>query len=154
MALIDTLEKTVRTLAVKATASMQNILSRTLAKPIDTGGIFSKCGLTVTRNGETITVETDLPDYAYWTDKGRRAGKMPPEKPIKDWVKKHNISEAAVFPIRRKIAEKGTKATNFTTPLQRMIEMIQKSVSIEAVTVLSNEVYEEAKTLKDIDIKL
>ena len=152
--LTDKLETTIRALANKATQSMTGILSRSLTKPIDSGGIINRLGITVTRQGDLITAETDFPSYAYWVDKGRGKGKMPPEQPIKDWVKKHNIAESAVFPIRRKIGREGTQATNFTTPLLRMVEMIRKTVSVEAVTMVQNSVYQEAKTLGDISVKL
>lgn len=152
--LTDKLENTIRSLAVKATQSMRGILTRSLARPIDPNGIIGHLDINVVRSGNIITAATDFPDYAYWVDKGRRSGKMPPEQPIKDWVKKHNIAESAVFPIRRKIGREGTEATNFTTPLQRMVEMIRKTVSMNAVTYIQDNVYQSAKTIGDITVKL
>lgn len=155
MALIDALEKTISALAQKATSGMQSILAKELFKPVDTSGIISKCGLTVVRKGDTqIEVSTNFPDYAYYVKYGRGSGKMPPKEPILDWVRKHNISEAAVFPIRKKISKEGTKGVDFTTPLFRMIEMIKKTVAVDAVTIIENDIYKDVKTLKDISFKL
>ena len=161
MALIDALEKTITALAQKATSGMQSILSKELFKPVDTSGIFSKCGLTIVRKSDTqIEVSTNFHDYAYYTKYGRGSGKMPPAKPIEDWVAKHNIDKAAVFPIRKKIANEGTKRhiennpLEFDMPLKRMIEMIKKTVGIDAVHFIESDVYDEVKALKDISFKL
>lgn len=48
-------------------------------------------------------------DYAMYADKGRGSGRMPPDAAIRDWCKRKGIPESAVYPIRKKIAEKGTQ---------------------------------------------
>ena len=158
---IDTMQRSIEALAEKATQSMTNILNRSLAKPIDPNGLISRCGLTVLRKGSSIIeVSTDFPQYAYWANRGRGTGKMPPDEPIRDWVKAHNISEDAVFPIRRKMAMEGSKRfrennpVGMFTPLARMIEMIRKTISIDAVKVMQDQVYKNAKVLEDISFKL
>lgn len=159
--LIDTLQRSIEALAAKASQSMKNILNRSLAKPIDPSGLISKCELTVTRKSNTIIeVSTDFPQYAYWANRGRGTGLIPPDKPIRDWVKAHNISEDAVFPIRRKMAQEGSKRfrennpVGMFTPLERMIEMIKKTISVDAVTIMQHQIYTNAKVLEDISFKL
>ena len=48
-------------------------------------------------------------EYAMFADKGRGSGRMPPDAAIRDWCKRKGIPESAVYPIRKKIAEKGTQ---------------------------------------------
>lgn len=155
MALIDALFNTISHLAIKAQKGMQSLLLQKLAQPVDRGGIFSKCGLDVVRKGNAIIeVTTNFPDYAYFTRYGRRAGKMPPEKPIADWVRKHNISEAAIFPIRRKIGREGTKGADFTTPLFRMVEMIKKTVTLEAAVSVQKNIIGEFRDLSSMEVQI
>lgn len=123
----EALEKTIRALADKATKGMQTLLSRQLIPPINPRGLTSNCNLIVNRMGSVITVESHFPDYAAYVQFGRRPGKMPPEKPIADWVRMHNIAPDAVFPIRKKIAREGTKPKPFTEPLRRMINLVEKT---------------------------
>jgi len=48
-----------------------------------------------------------------FVDEGRKpGGKMPPEAPIRRWLKQKGIDPKLSFVIRRSIAEKGIKATN------------------------------------------
>ena len=95
--LIDALYNTIVQLSLRATKGMQSLLQKGLCQPIDPSGIYSKTNITVTRKSDTlIELHTNFPPYAYFTRYGRRAGKMPPDKPIRDWVLKHNIAEAAV----------------------------------------------------------
>lgn len=153
--IIDAIYKTIVQLSLRATQGMQNLLRQGLAQPIDTSGIYSKTNITVTKKSNTtVELHTNFPDYAYFTRYGRRAGKMPPEKPIKDWIAKHNIYEGAVFPIRRKIAKKGTKGVNFTTPLERMVEMIKKTVSMEAAVSVKKNIIGGFYDISNIDVKI
>lgn len=152
---INALEKSIRSLAEKATIGMGNLLKKSLATPIDSNGIIGHLDLKVTRNGDTsITIETQFPDYAYFVEHGRGPGKMPPERPIKDWVKKHNISEDAVFPIRRKIGREGTKAHPFTEPLRRMIEMITKTCLSFNAKYIKEDISKDLSNLTGLDAKI
>jgi hypothetical protein len=63
---------------------------------------------------QRITAGGPAAPYAIVLHEGRRpGGKMPPDEPIRDWVKRHGIPEEAVFPIRRAIAERGTVGSKF-----------------------------------------
>lgn len=48
-------------------------------------------------------------EYASYASNGRGSGRMPPDAAIRDWCKRKGIPESAVYPIRKKIAEKGTQ---------------------------------------------
>lgn len=162
MALKDAILNSVTLLTQKATAGMVSIMNKSFASPINPNGIISRTGFKITENQNIITVETQFPDYAYWANNGRGTGKMPPTAPILDWVKKHNISEDAVFPIRRKMAEEGSKRrrennpVNFTTPLDRMLEMMNKTLNVLSVEYITNDLYPWAKALEkeNLEIKL
>jgi hypothetical protein len=70
-------------------------------------------------------------DYAIYVDKGRKPNsKMPPEKPIKDWLKVKGLPERLAFPIRRSIGKKGIRPTNFfTVSTSRRFGMMQKEIA-------------------------
>jgi hypothetical protein len=53
--------------------------------------------------------------YAPFVHNGRRAGRMPPDAPIRAWVRRHGLPEEAVFPIRRAIGARGTKGDKALT---------------------------------------
>ena len=152
---IKVLEKSIKALADKATIGMTSLLSKSLSRPINSDGIINHLKLDVKRVGDSvITVETQFPKYAYFVEHGRGPGKMPPEKPIKDWVKRHNISEDAVFPIRRKIGKEGTKAQPFTEPLRRMIEMITKTCLSFGAKYVKEDISNDLSNLTELNVNL
>lgn len=154
MSKTQSLEKSIMALAKKASAGMTNLLSSQLSKPIDSSGIISHTDISVSSNGNVITIESHLPEYAYWVEHGRKPGKMPPEAPIKDWIRKHNIDKRALFPIRRKIGKEGTKPKPFTEPLRRMIEMIRQVCLSYNVEYVNENIGEDLSTIKNIEVKL
>lgn len=110
----------------KTSESMRQNLSHTLSAPASQNGILSKLGLSVTTNGENIVIQSNLPDYAIYVEKGRGPGKMPPQGVLVPWLKLHGIDEAAEFPIRRKIAKQGTKPHPFLNPLTKLVSKIKR----------------------------
>lgn len=130
---ITALINTCRALANKATLGMNTILRRTLIKPINATGIISKTNITVTPTATGCIIESHLPDYAIFTDKGRRAGKRPPIKPIKDWCLRHGM-KGAEYAVATNIAKYGTKGTGFATPLRRMTAMLLATLPKAIVT--------------------
>jgi hypothetical protein len=62
-------------------------------------------------DGKTV-VELVANHYLRYVDKGRAVGKFPPLQAIARWASVRGISQRAVFPIARKIAQKGIPATN------------------------------------------
>jgi hypothetical protein len=65
-----------------------------------------------TAMGTLYTIELKAEDYLKYVDGGRRSGTYPPLSAIQKWVDIKGISRSAVFPIMRKIKEKGIKPTN------------------------------------------
>lgn len=158
----DALLNSITQLCNKATKGMVSIMNKSFASPVNPSGIISDTGFNITTSGNIITIETEFPDYAFWANRGRGTGKMPPDEPIRDWVKRHNISEDAVYPIRKVMAKKGSKRfrdnnpVGFTTPLERMLEMIGKTLRIVSVEYTAKELYPWAKALSKevVEVKL
>lgn len=74
-----------------------------------------------TAMGTIYTIQLLAEDYLKYVDKGRRAGKYPPLNAITKWVRLKGIPDSAVFPIMKKIRDKGIKPTNvISKTLQKM----------------------------------
>lgn len=58
-----------------------------------------------------IILEIKMPAYGYYASEGRNPGKMPPLNSIKKWMQSRSIDLAQLYPIARKIASLGTKAS-------------------------------------------
>lgn len=84
---------------------------------------------------EFVGLVIKMPSYAVWADSGRGTGVMPPLNNIKEWAKDRGIPEAAAYPIARKIALVGTKASakNFLKIFYERFPNIKQEVK-EAVT--------------------
>ena len=158
MELIKRLYNTCVALSQKATKGMNQILSKNLIPPINPSGIISQTGLDVSMSGSIITIQTHFPNYAYFVQYGRAAGTPPPIEPIREWCELHNLPEGAEWGVRRRIGERGTKGTHFLTPLERMMEMLQKTLETESTVEFKAEyrgmVYEGTETLKEVKLKL
>ena len=64
-----------------------------------------------------ILIEVIAEDYFRWVNQGRQPGKpMPPANPIRKWMVLRGIRKELLFPIRRKIGEKGIKPLNILAP--------------------------------------
>lgn len=146
----------------KVSTGMKSVLSKGLAKPIDINGIISKTNIKIETNGSVISLSTQYPYYAYFTKYGRGKGLMPPDAPIRNWCSKHGVPLEAVYPIRKKMAEEGSKRhrennpLDFTLPFYRMIEMIQKTL---AVNIIEDETWQnwgvsDTANVRNINIKL
>lgn len=129
----EDLLKDIQKLAKKTTQKMTSILKVKLAKPIRSDGIISKCEFNIKTYGDKITIQSMLPDYANAVDTGRRAGKMPPNGKLLNWVILHIKAatkdyNSITYLIRRKIAKKGTKGTGFLTPFEQMKKSITRKL--------------------------
>ena len=107
--------------AKKTESTMKAMLTKNGKKNSD---IYNKLKIIVTTKENSLTIETNLPDYAIFVDKGRRPGKQPPIKNIIAWCKSKGIPKTAAFPIARKIGERGLKGTNFLSPLRKLETLI------------------------------
>lgn len=97
--------------------------------------IAKKLKLEVSTDSYGITVESKLPDYAIFVDKGRGPGKQPPLINIINWCKRKGINEDFAFPIARNIGERGLPPTNFLDPLRDFKELIEElqEMSVELI---------------------
>lgn len=150
----------------KATKGMKNILEKNLIPPINfADGIINKTDISVTKTSDTvISIKTNFPDYVYWVEYGRDPGKKPPIEPIRKWCYLHNLPDGMEWYMQKKIGAKGTKGKHFLEPLNRMLEMIMKtmkevaSVELQATYYSETEeqyaVYDGAKTIKELKLNL
>ena len=92
-------------------SSMRNILS-TNGK-IASGNLISSLKYEITFNGTNLDIEFQMPEYGEFVDRGRKPGKMPPISSIQQWTQIKGIPQKAAFPIAKKIAKEGIKATPF-----------------------------------------
>jgi hypothetical protein len=60
---------------------------------------------------DAISNEIKMPSYGYYSSEGRNAGRFPPIESIKKWCGDRGIDVALAFPIAKKIATQGTKAS-------------------------------------------
>lgn len=145
---------TCQQLAKKATEGMRRILAKTLYAPINQNGIYNKTNIDVTGDGKVITIKTNFPDYTYWVEHGRRPGKQPPAKNLKEWCQRHlrGYKPGMEFAVAKKIGERGTKGKHFMTPLDRMVEMLRKAIPASVRVDIQNTIYTQAKTLEKLNI--
>lgn len=158
MPLIDKLYNSCVLMSQKATKGMNSILQKNLIKPINPNGIIKDTNISVTKNGQVITIETHFPPYAYFVEYGRAKGKRPPIEPIREWCYLHNLPQGAEWGLQKKIGLLGTKPKHFLEPLQRMLEMVQKTMQqvskVEIVATYNNLVYENTETLRELKVTL
>jgi hypothetical protein len=68
--------------------------------------------ITYQRQGNNLNIL--MSDYAVYVNNGRRpGGRMPPPGSLDTWLRARGIPQEADYPIRRAIAERGIKPTNF-----------------------------------------
>lgn len=158
MTLIDKLYNSCVLMSQKASKGMRSILQRNLIPPVSSSGIINQTDISVTKSGSVITIETHFPDYAYFVEYGRKAGKKPPIKPIRDWCYLHNLPEGVEWHIQAQIGKRGTKGKHFLEPLHRMLEMVQKTMEqvskVEFVATYNNLVYQNTNMLRELKVTL
>jgi len=89
-----------------------------------TGRLLKEIRVNAIKNKDNYTLTLSYPFYGKFVDEGRKPGKMPPIKDIKEWTKLKGIPESAAYPIARKIGEKGTKGINFTEPFYDDVKVV------------------------------
>ena len=96
----------------------------------------------VTVNDKDISVS--LPEYYLYVDKGRKAGKRPPIKPILDWIKREKIKVPKEIPvlsfawaIANSIANDGVKARPF---IDVLTDQIGELVRTYLITNINNQI--------------
>jgi hypothetical protein len=66
---------------------------------------------------ESWDMELSMNSYGKWVDSGRRPGKQPPIKPIKEWCVRKGIDTKFAWGIAKKIGKEGIPPTKFLQPL-------------------------------------
>lgn len=150
-------KNTVEQLCKKASEGMRKLLTKSLHKPQDPNGILSHLELKRTVTDDLITIETDFPDYAYYVEHGRGPGKRPPAQNLYEWCYKHMKSpsdkgaKTFSFLLARKIGREGTKPQPFLLPLQRMIELLSRTMEVSIAKDIENDIEKDIQKLnKDI----
>lgn len=116
----------------KTESKMKQILS---SKGKGQSDIYKKLKLVLKKTSNGFILETGLPDYAIFVDKGRKPGKQPPLKDIREWCRKKGINENAAFPIAREIGRRGIPPTNFLKPLNSFRDLIKEMTKVAADTI-------------------
>lgn len=154
---IKALKNTIDALCRKATEGMRRLLSRSLIPPIDPSGIMSHLELKRTVTNDSIIIETDFPDYAYYVEHGRGPGKQPPAQNLYEWCYKHmqgpteKGAKTFSFLLARKIGREGTKPQPFLLPLQRMIELLSRTMEVSIAKDIENDIEKDIQQInKDI----
>jgi hypothetical protein len=89
-----------------------------------TGRLLKEIRVNAIKDKDKYLLTLSYPFYGKFVDEGRRPGKMPPVKDIREWTKLKGIPESAAYPIAKKIGEKGTKGINFTEPFYDDIKVV------------------------------
>lgn len=82
----------------------------------------------VSSKSNKLTMDLSMLDYYEFVDEGRKPGRMPPTRPILEWLSYPNVKDKVgvsgledsklqglAFAIAKKIGREGTKGTNFYT---------------------------------------
>lgn len=92
-----------------------------------------------------IQLTISMNHYAPFTDTGRGPGVMPPKAAIEKWAAERGIPERAVYPIRKKIAEQGTKhaAKDFLKVFYEKFPEIKENIKQEVIVDYTNYFHRE-----------
>jgi len=93
---------------------------------IVTGNLYNNIDYRIfnDENGLPDSISIIMEDYYYWVDRGRRPGKFPPVRAIKEWILRRPVTfrpidgkipsaDTQAFLIGRSIAQKGIYKTSF-----------------------------------------
>ncbi len=105
-----------------------------------TGSLITNTEGNTSISAGRVIFEASAPEHYVFVDKGRRPGaKMPPVKPIQEWIKRKGLDLNA-FAVAKSISKKGIKATNiYTSAISRFKE------GLDLDNVLSKEITKELK---------
>lgn len=115
------------------------------------GTLVNSVRTAIRSDGNKAVIEIYAEDYIRFVDKGRNPGRFPPLSAIRSWVALKGIAEEAVFPIARKIAEKGIPATPVINPtLEKVLKQFRPKYEKELEQILGavlvNDVFSKTNT--------
>lgn len=101
-------------------------------------------------DGKSV-IRLNANSYLRFVDKGRAPGKFPPLQMISRWCSVRGISQRAVFPIARKIAQKGIPPTNVINLTIAEVEkaflpIYEKHLADIVGVVLVNDIFNQTTT--------
>lgn len=107
-------------------------------------------GVKVNSEGKAV-VQISAADYLRYVDKGRRPGKFPNVTALSRWARAKGISQRAVYPIGKKIAEQGTPATNVVSEsidkaIQQFLPEYEKNLADLLGVVMLNDIFNQSTT--------
>jgi hypothetical protein len=116
-----------------------------------TGDLVDTMYYEVKSDGVKSVIRLNANHYLRYVDKGRRPGKYPPLWAISKWATVKGISQRAVFPIARKIAERGTPATNVINKTldqvkSEFLPIYEKNLADIVGVVLVNDIFNQTTT--------
>ena len=124
-----------------------------------TDSAFKYLDSNVSKTATGAVIETRLPNYAYFVEYGRKPGKRPPIKPIREWCKVQGLdTERMPYAMANTIAKKGTTGTPYLYLLdrfQRNISSLAKGWVVDFLNARYNDTtYLGTELPRKIDIKL
>lgn len=118
------------------------------ADKVATGALINSIDFRLRQDAKDIMVIIESNDYLKFVDEGRKPGKYPPVRAIRDWVKIKGISEDAVWPIMKSIYKFGIKPLNI---IQRVTQEFETSPTLTAK--YEDEIVDEIISQLNIDFK-
>jgi hypothetical protein len=111
--------------------------------PKASGKLHATIGYEVNQTGSVMELIVSADEVIKYIEGGRRPGKMPPVKAIRDWCVVKGIPTRAAYPIARSIGEKGIKPRPIIEQTIRMHEVsivnkVQDAAFIDLDRVLDN----------------
>lgn len=92
------------------------------------GELYNSIRTSVDKKGDEWKIKFNMIYYGLFVDKGTKPGHYPNINDLRQWARHKGISQAAVYPIAKRIYERGTKARPFTTPLEEGSPLLKELV--------------------------
>ena len=153
MAIRDRINRSIESLSDEYGEMLVDALKKNLAdlNKYATGDLVDSMYYeTKTADGKAV-IQLSANHYLRFVDKGRAPGKFPPISAISKWASIRGISQRAVFPIARKIAEKGIPATGVVNKTiqevrSKFLPMYERNLADIVGVVLVNDIFNQTTT--------
>lgn len=153
MAIRDRINRSIESLSDEYGEMLVDALKKNLAdlNKYATGDLVDSMYYeTKTADGKAI-IQLSANHYLRFVDKGRAPGKFPPISAISKWALIRGISQRAVFPIARKIAEKGIPTTGVVNKTiqevrSKFLPMYERNLADVVGVVLVNDIFNQTTT--------
>lgn len=153
MAIRDRVNRSIESLSDEYGEILVSTLKRNIVD-VDkyaTGDLVDTMYYEVKTDGVKSVIRLNANHYLRFVDQGRRPGKYPPLSAISKWARVKGISQRAVFPIARKIAERGTPASNVINKTldqvkREFLPIYEKNLAAIVGVVLVNDIFNQTTT--------